>query len=418
MKYINELKKEELNNKKILLRVDFDVPLTQSPTTNPEGETLSPYGAGRQSLTKIGDNFRIKAQKETIDYLISFGAKVLLVGHLGHDVSGASFGPIVEELGEILGQTLTLVPHSELDGINPERGREGTQRASALYGVDKLFGVGPLLLLDNIRQNSREIQNNEELAVSLSNGFDYYVNDAFAVMHRNHASVVAITRHLPSFAGFLIKKETESLRRALEAPVDGKVLVLGGAKISTKLPVIKNFLDKAEKILIGGAVANNFFKARGINVGASMVDNEFLLDVESEKIILPEDVLISEDKTGDSGAETSPIENIDSSHLILDIGPETAKHYAEIIKTAKMVIWNGPMGLSEVEVFAEGTRDIAKAVASAAKSIVGGGDTVAAVDKLDLLDRYSFVSTGGGAMLEFLAGNRLPGLEVLDYYKN
>src|SRR3989344_8580141 len=187
IRYIYELKREELNGKKVLLRVDFDVPLAQPPTAN------------NQLPTKIGEDFRIKAQKETIDYLISAGAKVLMVGHLGHGVSDASFYPIVEELGEILGQTLTLVPHSELGGVDPEQGREGTQRASASYGVDKLFKISQLLLLDNIRQDSREIQNDDGFARELANSFDYYVNNAFAVMHREHASVVAITRYLKSY---------------------------------------------------------------------------------------------------------------------------------------------------------------------------------------------------------------------------
>ncbi|MBI2062769.1 MAG: phosphoglycerate kinase [Candidatus Yanofskybacteria bacterium] len=377
MKYLSDLKKQELNGKRVLLRVDFDVPILNG---------------------KIVEDFRIKSSKESLDYLINYGAKVLLIGHLGHDTSNASFGPIVEGLGEILGYTLTLVPHSELPNI------------------DVLFAAGQTLLLDNIRQDPREIKNDEGLAVSLSKGFDYFINDAFAVTHRNHASVVAITKCLPSYAGFLIKKETENFKQAMESPVEGKILVFGGAKISTKLPVIKNFLDKAEKILIGGALANNFFKVRGIDVGASVVDDDFLLNIESEKIILPEDLLISDDKSGQSGGEIQQVKNIDPGHLILDIGPETAKHYTEIIKAAKIVIWNGPMGLSEIDAFAGGTRKIAEATASASKSIIGGGDTIAAVDKIDLLGRYSFVSTGGGAMLEFLAGNKLPGLEVLVYY--
>jgi len=387
IKYINELKREELNGKKVLLRVDFDVPLRQLPITN------------NQPLTKIGEDFRIKAQKETIDYLISAGAKVLLVGHSGHDTSDASFGPVVEELGEILGQTLTLVPHSELGGVH------------------KLFEVSQLLLLDNIRQDSREVKNDEGLAVSLSNGFDYYVSNAFAVMHRNHASVAAIAQQLPAYAGLLVKKEIEKLGEAVNEPAEGKILILGGAKISTKLPVIKNFIDKAEKILIGGALANNFFQARGIKVGTSVVDNSVEPDVISEKIILPQDVLITDDKTGSSDAESSPIKDIDPNQAILDIGPETAKHYAEIIGGAKIVIWNGPMGLSEIDAFTEGTRVVAKAVATMERSIVGGGDTIAAIDKLGLMSQYDFISTGGGAMLEFLAGNKLPGLDVLGYYK-
>ena len=384
IKYINELTKKELAGKKILLRVDFDVPLTQQSAIGPSA--------------KIQETFRVKAHKETLDYLIDAGAKVMLVSHLGHGVSDASFGPIVEEIGEISGHTITLVPHSGLDGI------------------DGLFAVADVLLLDNMRQDKREVENNDELARSLSKDFDYYVNDDFATAHRKHASIVAVAKHLPSYAGFLIKKEIENLGQVMDAPAEGKVLVLGGAKISTKMPVIKNFIDKAEKILIGGALANDFFQARGIQIGKSVVDGSISPDVTSDKIILPHDMVISADKSGVSVPAISTVRDIGADEAILDIGPETAKEWTSIIKRAKMVIWNGPMGLFEVEKFGEGTRLVAHAVAGSTRSIIGGGDTIAAVDKLGLLDEYSFVSSGGGSMLEFLAGNKLPGLEALGYY--
>ena len=379
IKYINELKKEDLENKKVLLRVDFDIPIIDG---------------------KIAEDYRIKAQKETIDYLINAGARVLMVVHLGHEISDASFSPIVEELGTILGQTLTLVPRLELASVN------------------FLFEKCQLLLLDNIRQDSLEIQNDDGLAVRLANGFDYYVNDAFATMHRNHTSIVAVTKHLPSYAGLLVRKEVDNLEQAMRAPMEGKILVLGGAKISTKMPVIKNFIERAEKILIGGALANNFFKTQGIKVGASVVDDAVALDVKSENIILPRDFI-----TAEKGSESSSVKlykppaNVGEAEAILDIGPETAEEWAEIIERAKMVIWNGPMGYFEHKDFEEGTEIIAEAVSKVERSIVGGGDTIVAVDKFGLLDKYGFVSTGGGAMLEFLAGNKLPGLEALGYYK-
>lgn len=379
IKYINELKKEDLENKKVLLRVDFDIPIIDG---------------------KIAEDHRIKAQKETIDYLINAGARVLMVVHLGHEISDASFSPIVEELGTILGQTLTLVPRLELASVN------------------FLFEKCQLLLLDNIRQDSLEIQNDDGLAVRLANGFDYYVNDAFATMHRNHTSIVAVTKHLPSYAGLLVRKEVDNLEQAMRAPMEGKILVLGGAKISTKMPVIKNFIERAEKILIGGALANNFFKTQGIKVGASVVDDAVALDVKSENIILPRDFI-----TAEKGSESSSVKlykppaNVGEAEAILDIGPETAEEWAEIIERAKMVIWNGPMGYFEHKDFEEGTEIIAEAVSKVERSIVGGGDTIVAVDKFGLLDKYGFVSTGGGAMLEFLAGNKLPGLEALGYYK-
>ena len=377
MKYIDELKKEELSGKKVLLRVDFDVPIVDG---------------------KISEDFRIKAHKVTIDYLLGNGAKIMLVSHLGHEISGASFLPITEQLGDILGHTITLIPHKELDA------------------ADKLFESCPVLLLDNTRQDGREVENDDSFALILSKGFDYYVNDDFATAHRKHASVVAVAKHLPSCAGFLIKKEVENLKQAMDAPADGKVLALGGAKISTKMPVIKNFIDKADKILIGGALANDFFQAQGIQIGKSVVDGSISPDVTSDKIILPHDMVISADKSGVSVPAISTVRDIGADEAILDIGPETAKEWTSIIKRAKMVIWNGPMGLFEVEKFGEGTRLVAHAVAGSTRSIIGGGDTIAAVDKLGLLDEYSFVSSGGGSMLEFLAGNKLPGLEALGYY--
>lgn len=378
MKVISNLDKNQLLNKKVLLRVDFDVPVVDG---------------------RIAEDFRIKAQKETIDYLLDNGARVMLISHLGHDVSGTSFNSIVEQLGLILGQTLTIVPHVELDSVGA------------------LFDKCPILLLDNLRQDSREVENNDGFAEELSKGFDYYINDAFAAMHRNHASLVAITRHLPSYAGFLVKKEIDNLEQAMGAPMEGKVLVLGGAKISTKIPVIKNFVNKAEKILIGGALANNFFKAQGIKIGASFVDDSVAPDIRSENIILPRDFITAE-KESESGSVKlyKQLANIGSMEAILDIGPETAEEWADIIEQSNMVIWNGPMGFFEHKDFAEGTEIIAEAVVKAERSIIGGGDTIAAVNIFGLLDKYTFASTGGGAMLEFLSGNKLLGLEALGYY--
>lgn len=377
LKFIEQLTKNELSGKKVLLRVDFDVPAMDG---------------------KIAEVFRIKAAKETVDYLIGAGAKVLMVGHLGHEVSDASFNPIVDELKTILGQTLMLTPHSEL------------------ASVDLLFERCQLLLLDNIRQDPREIQNDDGLAVELAKGFDFYVDDAFATLHRNHASVAAVTKYLPSYAGLLVKKEIENLSRAIKAPAEGKIIVLGGAKISTKLPVIKNFVDRAEKILVGGALANNYFLAKGINVGASVVDTDVTPDVFDGNLVLPHDILVADDRTGESDPKPHPVADIGSGQSIVDIGPGTIKHFCEIIENSSMVVWNGPMGLYEVDKFGEGTRAIARAVASVPFSVIGGGDTIAAANAFGLLEEIGFVSTGGGAMLEFLAGDKLPGLAALGYY--
>lgn len=381
--FLSSLSKTDLWGKKILVRVDFNVPLLRS-------------GGAAKEQAHIGDGFRIKSHKETIDYLVNNGALVMLVSHVD---SINSFAPIVEEIGFYLGQTLTLLPLSELE------------KAAGLLGSDY-----PLILPDNIRQDPREIENDKGLAIGLSKGFDFYVNDAFSVSHRNHASVVAVTKELPSYAGFLIEKEITGLSRALDAPATGKTLVLGGAKISTKLPVIKNFLDKAEKILIGGAIANDYFQSNGINIGASLADDSLEPDVRDAQIILPKDFIVG-DKDGKERIREQAVGNIGPDEKILDIGRETAEEFSDIISRSSVVIWNGPMGLFENENFAKGTEIVAKAIAAIGQSVVGGGDTIAAADNLGLLDKFSFVSTGGGAMLDFLADNRLPGLEVLGYYE-
>ena len=377
MKYLNELKPEALAGKKMLLRVDFNV-----PAADKDGEI---------------ETFRIKAHKHTLDYLVNSGAQVALVSHRAERTS---FSPIAEQIGEALGQSLTLIPHSELGSLG------------------LILQKCPVVLIDNIRQDPREEKNDDALAAELAKGFDFYINDAFSVCHRAHSSVVAVTKHLPSYAGFLIKKEIEHLTKALAAPAAGKVLVLGGAKISTKLPVIKNFLDKAEKILIGGAIANNFFKAQGIKVGKSVVDDSTPTQLTSSQgVMLPTDILVAENKSGQGKNEVKPLGDTADNQLIVDIGTQTAQDFAETIVGAELVIWNGPMGLAEVPAFAAGTEQTARAVAAAKYSIIGGGDTIAAADRLGLRPQYDFVSTGGGAMLVFLAGEKLPGLESLGYYQ-
>lgn len=384
IRYIDEIRPEELASKRVLMRVDFNVPV------NEQGE--------------ITETFRIQAHLDTLNYLLASGAQVALLSHLG---SIGGFEAMTEQIGAILGRTLTLVPLGELESI------------------PALFQACPVLLIDNVRQDSREEENNEALAKELARGFDLYVNDAFAVCHRAHASLVAIARHLPAYAGLLIKQEINHLSEALLPPADGKVMVLGGAKISTKLPVIKNLLDKTEKILIGGALANNFFKAQGFQVGSSVVDDSVALTFLSPaelrgegqtKIVLPKDIIIST-RGSKTKTESSPLKNIGFSQLIVDIGPHSAQLFAKMIKNAKMVIWVGPMGWFEADGFSEGTRVVAQAVAEVKKSIVGGGDTIAAVIKFGLWGEFDYVSTGGGAMLEFLAGNKLPGLAVLNYYE-
>ena len=341
IRVITKLTEKELLGKKVLLRVDFSVPVENG---------------------KILDDYRIRAHKETIDYLTGCGAFVSLLSHI---TAADSFEPLSGQIKEIL-------------------------------------GTSDIVLLENVRQNPAEEANDENFAKKLAEPFDIYINDAFSVSHRNHASVVAITKFLPSYAGLLPVKEIENLKKVLELPKEGKTLIIGGAKIDTKFPVIKNFLDKAENILIGGAVANVFLKAAGVDIKKSLADDNFLEDakglLKEENITVPEDYVFSGD-------------------MILDIGQKTIEKFLRIIKKSKIIVWNGPLGKSEIKKFSESTKRIAKAIInSGAISLVGGGDTIAFLEKEKLVDKFGYVSTGGGAMLEFLAGNKLPGLEALGYY--
>src|SRR3989338_11274465 len=263
--------------------------------------------------------------------------------------------------------------------------------------------AGPALL-ENIRQFSGEKENDKEFASKLAKGFDLYINNDFAVSHRNHASVTGISKLLPTYTGFLVEEEISQLEKFINAPKEGKLIIIGGAKAETKVPVIKNFIDRSEKILLGGVVANDVLAKKGMDMDGSIFDKNFEellagLDVNDPRIVLPEDFHFSDKR-------------------ILDIGPKSIKRAEELINDAKMIIWNGPFGLFEDERYANGTYAIARAVSNAEGfRVVGGGDTIEAIGKLGILDKFDFVSTGGGAMLAFLGGEKLPGLEALGYYR-
>lgn len=342
MKLITELSEKELYGKKVLVRVDFNVPVSDG---------------------KILETFRIKAHKETIDYLINYGAAITLISH----------SAVVENFKSLLGQIKTIL---------------GTEDFS---------------LYDNVRKHNGEEMNDENFAKKLANSFDIYVNDAFSVSHRNHASIVAITKFLPSYAGLLMIKEIENLNKTIKSPKEGKTLILGGAKIDTKFPIIKNFLNKAEHILIGGAIANVFLKAEGVDIKDSLTDDHFLEDAKNilkeKNIIIPGDYVISDD-------------------MILDIGQKTIDQFVKIINKSKIVIWNGPLGKAEIPEFSYSSEKVAKTVIdSGVFSVIGGGDTIAFLEKNGLIGKFSYVSTGGGAMLQFLSGKTLPGLTALGYNK-
>ena len=364
----------DLKNKKIILRVDFDVPLRRV-----SGQAV-----------EIEETFRIEKQKPMIDYLVEHGAKIVMVAHIS-DPDASSFSELIPQLHILLGHETGFI--KTIDDI-------------PAY-LENYPGPG---LLENIRKFDGEKENSREFARKLSRGFDIYINNDFAVSHRNHASVSAITEFLPGYAGLLVQEEIAGLQKAIDSPKAGKIVVIGGAKAETKVPVIKNFVDKAELILLGGVVANDVLKEKGQDVGSSVVDEnskELLasLDINNPSLLIPEDFVVFEDK-------------------ILDIGEKTIKKYADVVSKASMVIWNGPMGLFETPAFALGTNEVAKAIAdSGAYKIVGGGDTITAIDKFGLLGKFdlstssgqAFVSTGGGAMLAFLAGEKLPGLEALEH---
>jgi len=363
IKQIAELNEEDLRGKKVLLRVDFNVPIENR---------------------KISEAYRIKANKETINFLINHGA---IIGFVSHTTTIDSFEPILNQVKEVL--------NINLDFIND---CIGELVETSLNNAKP----GDTFLLENVRKYEGEEKNDINFAKNLAGPFDLYINNAFSASHRNHASLVAITKFLPSYAGFLLIKEIENLEKVIKSPKEGKTLILGGAKIDTKFPVIKNFLDKAENILIGGAIANIFLKAKNIDIKKSLTDDNSFPEAKkllkkNSNIIIPEDYIMADE-------------------IILDIGPKTVDEFKEIISKSKMIIWNGPLGKVEEEKFSIGSKKISEAIiSSGAFSVVGGGDTTAFLEKLALIDKFNYISTGGGAMLEFLAGNKLPGLFALGY---
>lgn len=352
----------DLHGKKILLRVDFDVPVV----------------AGN-----IQELYRIQKQRETIEFLLEHNAQIMIAAHIS---AVDSFRNLIPQLGEILARRIFFIEQLE--------------------DIPKFFeednGEFDIALLDNIRRWPGEKENAGDFAGLLAGNFDLYVNNAFAVCHRNHASVSAITHLLPSYAGFLIQKETSELKKVMDAPAEGKLVIMGGSKASTKIPVIKNLLSRSEAILVGGVIANDILFVKGQDIGDSVHDQDAdvllqEIDLTNEKLITPTDFIIEAGK-------------------FLDIGEDSVQKFIEMIKTAKTVIWNGPMGMAEDPRFVHGTEAIAQAVIdSGALSVLGGGDTIAAIHRLDLIDKFGFVSTGGGAMLAFLAGDKLPGLTALKY---
>lgn len=382
----------ELKGKRVFIRVDFNVPLNER--------------------NEITDDTRIVQSLPTLRLVLEGGGKPILASHLGRPKGKRdpkySLAPVAERLSKLLGKRVSLA--GDCIGEEVQKQIEGMK-------------AGEVLLLENLRFHPEEEQNEEAFSRALASLCDVYVNDAFGAAHRAHASTEGITRNVKTLAaGFLMMKEIESLEKALINPQKPYIAILGGAKVSDKIGVIENLLAKVTTLLVGGGMAYTFLRARGFGVGKSLVEEDqigfssTLLERAKGKVkfLLPQDHVAAERMDIQAKREIVKSEKIPSDWICLDIGPETVKVFSEEIKSAKTIVWNGPMGVFEMEPFSQGTFAIAKAVAgSSAFSIVGGGDSVAAVNKAGVAKKIGHISTGGGASLEFLEGKKLPGIEAL-----
>ncbi|HHY32054.1 MAG TPA: phosphoglycerate kinase [Firmicutes bacterium] len=382
----------DVKGKRVLVRVDFNVPM------NAERE--------------ITDDTRIKAALPTIRYLVDHGARVILASHLGRPKGKPTdefrMDPVARRLSELLGKPVLKLNECVGDEV----------KAAVVAMRD-----GDVVLLENLRFHAEEEANDEGFAKALADLADIYVNDAFGTAHRAHASTAGVARFLPAVAGFLMEKEIEVMGKALADPERPFVAILGGAKVKDKVGVVRNLLDKVDTLMIGGGMAYTFLKAQGFEVGQSILEAD-KIDLARElmdkakargvRFMLPSDVVIADRFAEDARTRVVPVDQIPPDWQALDIGPETVQRFAKEIAGARTVVWNGPMGVFEMKPFAEGTRGVAKALAeSKAVTIVGGGDSAAALEEMGFADKVTHVSTGGGASLEFLEGKELPGVAVL-----
>lgn len=379
----------DVRGKKVLVRVDFNVPISDG---------------------KVGDDTRIQAALPTIKYLLENNAAVILCSHLGRPKGEVkpelSLKPVAEYLGKLIDAPLKFAE----DCI----GEKAEKAAAALE-------PGQVLVLENTRFHAGEKKNDPDMAKQLASLAELFINDAFGTAHRAHASNTGVADYLPAAAGFLLEKEIKYLGNAIADPERPFVAILGGAKVSDKIGVIENLLEKADRILIGGGMANTFFKAQGYEMADSLVEDDVidvaktLLDKAGGKLVLPVDVVIADAFEADADDKVMDVGDVPAGWRILDIGPRTVKAFEDIIERAGTVVWNGPMGVFEFDKFARGTFDIAETMAkSKAVGIVGGGDSASAMRKAGLEDKITHISTGGGASLEMLEGKTLPGLAALE----
>lgn len=379
----------DVRDKRVLVRVDFNVP-------------QDPSGA-------ITDDTRIRAALPTLRYLLENGARVILVSHLGRPEGVDpkwSLAPVAARLSELLGQPVQTAS----DCVGPE-----------VEAAVSALAAGQVLLLENVRFHPEEEKNDPKFAKQLASLAELYVNDAFGTAHRAHASTEGVAHYLPAVAGFLLGKELDVLGGVLHNPARPFVSILGGAKVKDKIGVIKNLLPTVDTLILGGGMAYTFLKAQGHEIGKSLLDAKHLEQagktLESPKVELPSDVLVTDHFQNPTKVETVPISEIPADMEGVDIGPETIRRYQEILRSAKTVVWNGPMGVFENPKFANGTRTIAETLAEIAEQganvIIGGGDSAAAVEQMGFADRMTHISTGGGASLEFLEGKTLPGVAAL-----